>query len=121
MSYVDFSDGEPVDPSTSKTAAVDIITNAVDITQCPGSCFRPVGLAWDSKGRLFFSSDQTGEIYMVVRKDGTPVNAVKGASSSGSSNSSSTKKSASSGRIGEGSLTFFNAFVKFVAIVVCLI
>lgn len=26
-------------------------------------------MAWDSQGRLFFSSDSTGEIYVVVRKD----------------------------------------------------
>ena len=29
-----------------------------------------MGLAWDSQGRLYFSSDATGEIYVVVREDG---------------------------------------------------
>lgn len=40
------------------------------MSKCPDDCFRPVGLAWDSKGRLWFSSDSTGEIY-VLQHDGS--------------------------------------------------
>lgn len=47
-----------------------------DVTTCYNDdCFRPVGLAWDKKGRLFMSSDQTGEIYVITRTDGEPVSA----------------------------------------------
>lgn len=74
VSLVEFENGDPVAPNTSTTAAVDIVSNA-DVTKCADStCFRPVGLAWDQKGRLFMSSDQTGEIYMIMRADGQAVN-----------------------------------------------
>jgi hypothetical protein len=33
-------------------------------------------MAWDSQGRLFFSSDATGEIYVITREDGSGVNSV---------------------------------------------
>jgi hypothetical protein len=58
-----------VEPAKSTTAAIDIVSNP-DVTRCPDECFRPVGLAWDGKGRLFMTSDSTGEIYVVVRADG---------------------------------------------------
>lgn len=58
--------GEPVASADSRGALRDIITN-VDNTQCPDKCFRPVGLAIDSKGRIWFSSDSTGEIYVLQR------------------------------------------------------
>ena len=38
-----------------------------DNSKCPEDCFRPVGLALDSKERLFMSSDSTGEIYVLVK------------------------------------------------------
>lgn len=65
VSAIPFSNGGPVADSTSTTGYVDIISNA-DNNQCPDKCFRPVGLAFDSQGRLFFSSDSTGEIYMIT-------------------------------------------------------
>jgi hypothetical protein len=61
---VDFKDGQPIAPLTSKTAAIPIMENT-NIGSCPNSCFRPVGLDFDSKGRLFVSSDSTGEIYVI--------------------------------------------------------
>ena len=69
VSVVDFADGEPVDASDSTTAATDIVANA-DNSACPDDCFRPVGLAWDGNGRLFMSSDSTGEIYVITREEG---------------------------------------------------
>ncbi|KAF2869749.1 hypothetical protein BDV95DRAFT_497230 [Massariosphaeria phaeospora] len=65
--------GSPTAASTSNTAALDIVSNA-DLSRCPDSCFRPAGLAWDGQGRLFMSSDTTGEIYVVVREDGGSAN-----------------------------------------------
>lgn len=67
ISTIDFKDGQPTAARTSTDAAKDIIW-APDLSKCPSKCFRPVGLAWDSKGRLWFSSDSTGEIF-VMQKD----------------------------------------------------
>lgn len=69
LSVVEFANGEPVEASDSRTAAVDIVSNP-DLSACPSACFRPVGLAWDGNGRLFMSSDSTGEIYMITRNEG---------------------------------------------------
>ncbi|KAF2264513.1 soluble quino protein glucose dehydrogenase [Lojkania enalia] len=63
------ADGQPTEPSTSTTALSPIIANS-NTTACPGECFRPAGLAWDPKGRLYFTSDSTGEIYVLVKSGG---------------------------------------------------
>lgn len=39
---------------------------APDTTQCPGNCIRPVGLAFDRLGRLFVTSDTTGEVCVAL-------------------------------------------------------
>lgn len=70
LSYIAFDGaGSPVENSTSTTSTVDILTNP-DLSQCPENCVRPVSVAWDSKGRLFMTSDATGEIWLVEREDG---------------------------------------------------
>ncbi|KAK3725047.1 hypothetical protein LTR37_000557 [Vermiconidia calcicola] len=90
LSVIGFENGEPVEPSTSRTAAIDILSNA-DVASCNDEdCFRPVGLAWDSEGRLFMSSDTTGEIYVVMRADGS-------ATSSAGSNATGTVPQGASG------------------------
>lgn len=61
---VDFRDGKPVGAPTSQTAAKVIMENS-NTGSCPGSCFRPVGLDFDKKGRLYMSSDATGEIHVI--------------------------------------------------------
>jgi hypothetical protein len=61
---VDFKNGQPVANPDSKTAAIPVMENS-NTRSCPNSCFRPVGLAFDSKGRLFMSSDSSGEIYVI--------------------------------------------------------
>lgn len=61
---VDFANGEPVADVTSTTAQIPVMENS-DISGCPFNCFRPVGLAFDEKGRLFVSSDSSGEIYVI--------------------------------------------------------
>ena len=63
---VSFKNGEPVDGSASTTAAKDIFANA-DNSLCPNDCFRPAGLVFDQNGRLFVSSDASGEIYMITK------------------------------------------------------
>jgi len=76
LSVVAFASGSPTEPANSTTAAIDIVSNP-DLSKCPNSCFRPVGLAWDSKGRLFMSSDTTGEVYVITRADGGGANEVQ--------------------------------------------
>ncbi|KAL7946591.1 soluble quino protein glucose dehydrogenase [Trichoderma barbatum] len=79
------SDGQPTAPQNSSGAATDIIANP-DVSNCPDECFRPVGLAWDSFGRLWFSSDATGEIFVLERTNGTET----GGASSGDDNSAAS-------------------------------
>lgn len=64
ISYTDFENGQPAASSRSNNATTPIIYNE-DISNCPDDCFRPVGLAWDPQGRLWFSSDKTGEIFVL--------------------------------------------------------
>ena len=86
--------GSPTALANSNTAAVDVVSNA-NLSACPDSCFRPVGLAWDAQGRLFMSSDSTGEIYVVTKADGSGVADVSRATTgNGSSPSPSTSSSA---------------------------
>ncbi|KAK4186195.1 soluble quino protein glucose/sorbosone dehydrogenase [Podospora australis] len=59
---VDFKDGQPVADVSSRTAQIPVMENTGN---CPNSCFRPVGLAFDAKGRLYVSSDTSGEIYVI--------------------------------------------------------
>ncbi|KAK4169923.1 soluble quino protein glucose/sorbosone dehydrogenase [Cladorrhinum sp. PSN259] len=61
---VDFKDGQPVHDVSSKTAQIPVMENS-NPGGCPNSCFRPVGLAFDKKGRLYVSSDTSGEIYVI--------------------------------------------------------
>lgn len=75
LSVVRFANGEPTEPSNSTTALLDVVTNQNN-SVCPSGCFRPVALAWDSKGRLFMSSDATGEIYAIYPNDGSPTASV---------------------------------------------
>ncbi|KAK6006654.1 hypothetical protein QM012_005662 [Aureobasidium pullulans] len=97
LSMVNFADsGEPVDALTSKTAAMDIFGNANN-SVCPNDCFRPVAMALDSRGRIFLSSDATGEIYLVTRDEtagGTPTSSANPSRSSSSSGGSSSTTSA---------------------------
>jgi len=102
LSVIQFKNGDPTEPNTSVTAATDIISNQ-NLTACPNGCFRPVSMAFDTRGRIFMSSDASGEIYMITRttaSNGISTSTGSGTSStSGSSSSSSPSatKSASAG------------------------
>jgi hypothetical protein len=89
VSTIDFADGSPVAPSDSMTALTDIFYNA-DNTKCPNTCFRPVGLALDSHGRMFVSSDKSGEIF-VLAKTGAATTTSSGTQPSATKNSSAMK------------------------------
>ncbi|WEW56085.1 hypothetical protein PRK78_001520 [Emydomyces testavorans] len=61
IARIPFRQGEPVASRTDKQAAINVVTNS-DIQRCPDRCFRPVGMAFDNTGRLYFVSDTTGEM-----------------------------------------------------------
>lgn len=86
LSLVQFENGEPVAQLDSTTAAIDIVANE-DLTACPGNCLRPVAMAFDSQGRMFMSSDSTGEIYLVTRTSADNATATEGLPSSTASGS----------------------------------
>jgi glucose/arabinose dehydrogenase len=92
----DRATGEPTVPSTSNSSYTDVFYNA-DNSVCPDSCFRPVGLAFDTMGRMWVSSDATGEIYVVRRvgatsaANGTALGTGSGASSTSTSMSGVSK------------------------------
>lgn len=100
--------GQPIEPADSTTAATAIISNADNNARCPDECFRPVGLAWDSQGRLFMSSDATGEIYVLQQQndtgtgsEGTPMSSASGTLvTSTATSSSSSNMGSRSGRSG---------------------
>ena len=66
VGVIDFVDGSPRALPVNNRAVFEIFTNA-DNKKCPDNCFRPVGLAFDKSGRLFVSSDKSGEIYVLVK------------------------------------------------------
>lgn len=80
--------GSPRAAANSTTAAVDIVANT-NLAACPRGCFRPVGLAWDAQGRLYMSSDSTGEVYVITKTDGSGVNDVSRAATGGGSGTAS--------------------------------
>lgn len=61
-------EGEPVDPPDSMTAKTDIFGNE-DLSRCPSNCHRPVAMAIDAQGRIYLTSDSSGEIYLISRTD----------------------------------------------------
>jgi hypothetical protein len=76
--------GSPIALANSTNAAIDIVWNP-NMSACPQNCFRPVGLAWDLRGRLFMSSDSSnGEIYMITKTNGEGIQDVSQAANSGS-------------------------------------
>ena len=86
LAMIPFANGEPVAASDNKTSYTEIFKNQ-DNSRCPDNCFRPVGMAFDRQGRLFVSSDATGEIYVVSRLEG-------GGNASGASGSGSGDRNA---------------------------
>jgi hypothetical protein len=76
------SDGQPTHPSTSTNAAINILTSP-NVGGCQammgGNCIRPTGVDIDPQGkRLFMASDSAGggDIYVIQKTDGTPIDQV---------------------------------------------
>lgn len=78
ISRVAFEAGQPKKSSSSSADDTSLIWNE-KLGSCPENCFRPVGLAWDSQDRLWFSSDSTGEIFVMNhRKEDSDSNSSQG-------------------------------------------
>ncbi|KAK4560445.1 hypothetical protein LTR86_005641 [Recurvomyces mirabilis] len=125
LSVIEFANGQPVEPANSSTAAVDIVTNP-DNSKCPGGCFRPVGLAWDKSGRLFMSSDASGEVYAILRNDdnstasvgsnatGTIPAQASGSSGTGAGSSASASSQSLASTTGVSAIALFVALLALV-------
>ncbi len=112
----DGTTGDPVAKSDSNVAATDILVNA-DNANCPKNCFRPVGVAFDSQGRLFMSSDASGEIYVVLKEE----TANSTSTSTGSAPTASSAKSSGAEDAHDTALvTLVGAFVVFCVLVQAL-
>jgi hypothetical protein len=105
LSVIPFSNGEPVAASDNNTATTDILANQNN-SVCPSQCFRPVGIAFDSQGRLFMSSDATGEIYVVVKEGSTSATQTGSAPAASSSKSSGSVIIAGTGCLYAGVVVF---------------
>lgn len=117
LSSIAFSNGEPVAASDSKTAAVDVLTNP-SLGACPDNCFRPVGLAFDSAGRLFMTSDSTGDIWVLQNTGATVPSSGAGSATKSAPTPAPTNAAAPSrggyvgtGGNGGGSVAVVGAFV----------
>ncbi|KAH9222632.1 soluble quino protein glucose/sorbosone dehydrogenase [Leptodontidium sp. 2 PMI_412] len=109
---LDFANGSPVAESTSMTAAQDIFSNP-DNSVCPGRCFRPVGLAIDGVGRLFVSSDSSGELYVLAK---TGSGSGSGTTTSPAPAATSSKASGASKVVVSGVMMALVAVVGFGAV-----
>lgn len=115
MSVIAFENGEPVAAADNNTSYMDIFSNQ-DNSRCPDNCFRPVGMAIDGQGRIFMSSDASGELYIITR-DSTS-NGTSSGSTSGSNSGGSTSSEGKSGASKVGSsglvLALFFTLVVYV-------
>src|SRR5690606_5774211 len=104
---VAFANGQPKEANNSQSAAIEIMANP-DLSQCQTACFRPVGLAFDTAGHLWMSSDATGEIYVIRKDDGSGVAAftsnaaVSGPTPGPTPSGSSSKPNSASGVVVSG-------------------
>ncbi|KAF8159011.1 hypothetical protein BJ912DRAFT_1069728 [Pholiota molesta] len=57
----------PLPRQTSDSLGYSFIVQATNLNTCPGSCIRPVGLAFGADGRLYVSSDSSGELFVIEK------------------------------------------------------
>ncbi|KAF8590160.1 soluble quino protein glucose dehydrogenase [Ramaria rubella] len=55
----------PFSGSGPKSSNYTFLIQVADLTPCPGQCIRPVGLAFGPDGRLYISSDSSGELFVL--------------------------------------------------------
>jgi hypothetical protein len=122
VSKLSFTNGEPTDPSTSKTALTDILANP-DNSKCPSHCFRPAGAVIDSKGRIFVSSDASGEIFVIQDTKANETSATAASSATGTASatgraaSSSSTKPSGAKALDVGNQALMGVFLAVLAVV----
>lgn len=98
LSVIQFDNGgSPVAPPNANNSYKDVFAN-MDNSKCPDHCFRPTGLTVDPQGRIFMSSDATGEIYLIMKDfptNGTAGGSPAAGNSPGGKTSSATERWAS--------------------------
>ena len=121
LSVIPFSGGEPVAAPNNNTATTDILTNANN-SACPKKCLRPVGIAFDKQGRLFLSSDSTGEIYVIVKDQAssTATAATTTTSATAATTTTSASSPSSSKSHAEKEQAHYAAGVLIIASLVCI-
>ncbi|KAE8453697.1 hypothetical protein EG329_009208 [Mollisiaceae sp. DMI_Dod_QoI] len=112
VSSLFFSAGSPVASQHSTNSTIDIFTNQ-DNSKCPDNCFRPVGLAVDSKQRLWVASDATGEVYVLARTS-------KATATASAASPSSTKKSAAGRLSASGSAALIVGLIGVLGLMVVM-
>ncbi|KAI2605629.1 hypothetical protein GGR54DRAFT_443322 [Hypoxylon sp. NC1633] len=60
----------PVAPATSRSGYIDVFYPPDEGKCSSSSCARPVGLAFDADGRLYMTSDTSGEVFMLGGEEG---------------------------------------------------
>ncbi|RPA77430.1 soluble quino protein glucose dehydrogenase [Ascobolus immersus RN42] len=72
VGYIHFTDNgaEPRASVKQSEDAFQAILEPEDEDACPDDCFRPVGIAFDKDGRMFVTSDSTGELVVIERDNG---------------------------------------------------
>ncbi|KAK7453287.1 hypothetical protein VKT23_011962 [Stygiomarasmius scandens] len=55
----------PLTGTPSSGLGYDFLVQATNLNTCPGTCIRPVGLAFGIDGKLYVSSDSSGEIFVI--------------------------------------------------------
>ncbi|KAI6375390.1 hypothetical protein MCOR25_002958 [Pyricularia grisea] len=113
LSRIQFENGEPKERPDSRNSTSDIMSNP-NLSACPRGCFRPVGLAVDSKGRIFMSSDSTGEIYVLQQSEKSTGGIGNGSNNAGGSNGSAAPYLSSSSLLGSLLLMLYYCFTGLV-------
>ncbi|RPB03191.1 soluble quino protein glucose dehydrogenase [Choiromyces venosus 120613-1] len=116
VSVVEFENGQPKEPRNSMNSLINIMWNT-NITGCPQRCFRPVGIAFDSFGRAFVTSDSTGEIYIITPPDPSQPRTHGSNNTWDSDTTQDSSKSGSSGHIS----TSFDKIAAGVAVICILL
>ncbi|KJA23706.1 hypothetical protein HYPSUDRAFT_66098 [Hypholoma sublateritium FD-334 SS-4] len=58
----------PISRPANNGLGYSFVVQATNLNTCPGSCIRPVGLAFGKDGRLFVSSDSSGELFVIEQQ-----------------------------------------------------